>query len=97
MIVARSAPKFAGFAGTMGVVMSMIISLVVGIIIINQLFLSAPEPPKYLDNEGTINPAWESWQRVQTLGWAAIGLLSVSMIVASAVVIMQMVRSGTRL
>ena len=75
-----------GQAAVVGLVMSVAISLAVGIVVLSQLYTSVPTP--------TDNNAASSYQNVQTLTWAGMGLLAVAIIVLAATTIMGIVRGG---
>ncbi|MEM1590221.1 MAG: hypothetical protein QW175_07375 [Candidatus Bathyarchaeia archaeon] len=75
-----------GQAAVVGLVMSVAISLAVGVVVLSQLFHAVPTP--------TDNNASTAYSNVQTLTWAGIGLLSVAIIVLAATTIMGIVRGG---
>jgi len=100
----------SGQAGMVGVALTLIITLVIGIVVVNQLFLAGIGPT---DNQGswenadnhsqgtgwTANPNYDAdalaaYHNLQTLSWAGIGLMALAIIVLAAATILGIVRSG---
>jgi len=72
--------------------LTLIISLVVAIIVVYQLFISGAGPT---DNENDANydsAARAAYDNVVTLSWAGIGLMAVAIIIIAASVILGVVR-----
>lgn len=86
-----------GQAAMVGVAIGLIITVVIGVIVVSQLF-SIGIGPTQSDDENAAGygtaAAVQAYRNVQTLAWAAIALLALSIIVLAAVVILGMVRSG---
>lgn len=80
-----------------GVAIGLIITIVIGVIIVGQLFATGIGPTQS-DNENKAGygtaAAVSAYKNVQTLSWAAFGLFALSIIILAAVVILGMVRSG---
>lgn len=81
----------------MGVAAGMIITMVVVVIVISQLFAIGIGPTQS-DNENRADygtpAAVAAFANVQMMSWAAISLLMLSIIILAAVVILGMIRSG---
>jgi len=82
----------SGQAEAVNVQLTLIISLVVAIIVVYQLFISGAGPT---DNENAANydaNALAAFNNVVTLSWAGIGLMAVAIIILAASVILGVVR-----
>jgi len=86
-----------GQAQMVGVAVTLIITLVIGIVVVNQLFIAGIGPTQS-DNENVAGygsaDAVAAYSNVRTLAWAGIGLMALSIIVLAAVTILGIVRSG---
>lgn len=83
-----------GQAEAVNLQLTLIISLLVGIIIIYQLFISGVAPTDNVSDPDYDADARAAWENVQTLSWAGIGLMAVAIIILAASVILRIVRGG---
>ncbi len=94
MNLSRFAKDEKGQAGAVNTQIQLIVSLMVAIIVVYQLFISGVGPTDN-ENASTYNAeALAAWNNVQLLSWAGIGLMAVVIIILAAAVLMQVIRGG---
>jgi len=79
-----------------GIQLSLIVTLMVAIIILYQLYIANVGPT---ENESSPNydaEALKAWQNTRNLAWAGIGLMAIAIIVLAASVILSIVRGFGR-
>ena len=86
-----------GQVAMVGTSLTLIISLIIGIIILNQLFISGAAPTQS-DNEnaegyGTAD-AVSAADKTKSFAWVGIGLMALAIIILAAVTILGIVRGG---
>lgn len=74
--------------------MTMVITLVIGIIVLYQLFISGVGPTDNTEDNNYDADAWTAYENTRNLAWAAIGLMALGVIVIAAVTILGFVRAG---
>lgn len=72
--------------------LTLIISLVVAIIVVYQLFISGAGPTDNASDPDYDADAYAAYSNVVTLSWAGIGLMAVAIIILAASVILGVVR-----
>ena len=83
-----------GQAAVVWTTISTIIALVIGIIVIHQFFVSGAGPTNNENDSNYDKDALDSYNRVKTLAWVAIGILSLVILALAAVTIMSVFRGG---
>lgn len=81
----------AGPESAVSLQLTLIISLLVGIIIIYQLFIAGIGPTTDENDPNYDADALNAWNNVRTLAWAGIGLMAIGVIVLAASVILSVV------
>jgi hypothetical protein len=87
----------SGQAAMVGVMISLIVTLLIGVIVINQLFLSgaAPYQSDNKDAPGYGTPeAVAAANQTKMYAWVGIGLMALGVIILAAVTILTIVRGG---
>lgn len=81
-----------GQAAAVNLQLTLIISLVVAVIVVYQLFIAGVGPTDNVSDDDYDADALAAYQRVVTLAWAGIGLMAVAIIILAASVILGVVR-----
>jgi len=92
MDMLRLAKEERGVVDAVNVQITLIVSLMVAIIIIYQLFIAGVGPTDNIDAANYDENAINAWNNLTTLAWAGIGLLAIVIIIIAASVILQVVR-----
>jgi len=82
-----------GIETGVGIQLSLIVTLMVAIIILYQLYIANVGPTDNTSDPHYDASAYNAWQNTRNLAWAGIGLMSVAIIVLAASVILSIVRS----
>lgn len=87
-------PKFGerGQAAAVNIQLTLIISLIVAVIVVYQLFIAGVGPTDNVDDPNYDEGALNAYDRVVTLSWAGIGLMAVGIIITAAALILGVVR-----
>ena len=79
-----------------GVQLSLIVTLMVAIIILYQLYIANVGPTENVLSPNYDATAVQAWQNTRNLAWAGIGLMAIAIIVLAASVILSIVRGFGR-
>jgi hypothetical protein len=94
MDLSRLAKDEKGQAQAVQVQIELIVTLLVAIIVVYQLFISGVGPTDNASSADYDASARSAWENVQTISWAGIGLMAVAVIILAAAVILQIIRGG---
>ncbi len=79
-------------AGAVSLQLVLIVSLLVAVIIVHQIFIARVGPTENTADPNYDKEALDAYNNVRNLAWAGIGLMAISIIILAASVILGVVR-----